>query len=96
MAYHACEDCFWYDGTATMLGAQCLGCAREKSAVNWTPKDERHYAKWVKATGMMPPEWHGRHICSFCKEFALRDFHYRESLSNYCPNCGAEMESEDK
>lgn len=92
MADHECSECFWYDENATMLGEQCRGCVRAEYNVNWKPKDDRRFAKWIELSGMMPPEWRGRHICSECMKFALRDFYHREKLSDYCPSCGAEME----
>lgn len=52
------------------------------------------HGKWVKATGMMPPEYCGLHICSECGHYAGRKPPYggREMLSDYCPNCGARMD----
>ena len=52
--------------------------------------------RWVKATGMMPPEFHGHHICSECCNFANMEppFGNREGLSKFCPNCGADMRGE--
>lgn len=49
-------------------------------------------AKWEKATGMLPPEFHGKNRCSLCGCFALCEKPFREELSNYCPNCGAKMD----
>lgn len=53
--------------------------------------------KWIKATGMMPPEFHGHHCCSECGNFANMEppFGNREDLSNFCPNCGADMRGEE-
>lgn len=52
--------------------------------------------EWIKATGMMPPEFHGHHYCSECGNFANMEppFGNREDLSKFCPNCGAEMRIE--
>ena len=49
--------------------------------------------EWIKATGMMPPEFHGHHCCSECGNFANMEppFGNREGLSKFCPNCGAIM-----
>ena len=49
--------------------------------------------KWIKATGMMPPEFHGHHCCSECGNFANMEppFGNREDLSKFCQNCGAKM-----
>lgn len=51
------------------------------------------HGKWVKATGMMPPEYCGLHICSECGHYAGKKPPYggREMLSDYCPRCGADM-----
>lgn len=46
---------------------------------------------WVKLDGqMLPPELHGKHRCSRCRNLA-GDLRGREDLSNYCPVCGAQM-----
>ena len=49
--------------------------------------------EWIKATGMMPPEFHGHHCCSECGNFANMEtpFGNREDLGRFCPNCGAIM-----
>lgn len=61
-----------------------------------TVRPERKKGEWIKAKGMMPPEFHGYHYCSECGDFASMDVPYgsRENLSNYCPNCGADMRGE--
>ena len=49
---------------------------------------------WVKLDGqMLPPELHGKHRCSRCRNLA-GDRRGREDLSNDCPFCGARMEME--
>lgn len=53
------------------------------------------HGKWNEVVGMAPPELHGLHFCSLCSEFALQKKH-KEYLSNYCPNCGAEMSGGDE
>lgn len=50
------------------------------------------YGKWMTASGMLPPEYHGRKYCSACSQFALHDRFGRERLSWYCPNCGVKMD----
>ena len=57
---------------------------------------ERKKGRWIKATGMMPPEFHGHHCCSECGNFANMEppFGNREDLSKFCPNCGADMRGE--
>ena len=51
-------------------------------------------ARWEKITGIAPPEYHGRHVCSNCDCFAPVEAPYgnREILSAFCPGCGARME----
>lgn len=53
--------------------------------------------KWIIATGMMPPEFHGHHCCSECGNFANMEppFGNREDLSNFCPYCGADMRGKE-
>ena len=55
------------------------------------------HGKWIKATGMMPPEYCGLHICSECGHYAGRKPPYggKEMLSDYCPNCGARMDGDE-
>lgn len=53
------------------------------------------HGRWVKAHGMMPPEFFGRHKCSLCGHFALSWKIGHEELSNYCPNCGAKMDAKE-
>ena len=54
------------------------------------------HGRWEKATGMMPPEYCGLHICSECGHYAGRKPPYggKEMLSDYCPNCGARMDGD--
>ena len=57
--------------------------------------EERKTGKWYKPNGVMPPEHFGRHRCSICDAFAMHDWkHHREQLTDYCPNCGADMRGE--
>ena len=60
------------------------------------PSAETKTGEWIKATGMMPPEFHGHHCCSECGNFANMEtpFGNREDLSRFCPNCGADMRNE--
>lgn len=54
--------------------------------------EERKTGKWYKPVGMMPPEYAGVYRCSKCDEIAPRDWkHHKQVLSNFCPNCGADM-----
>lgn len=52
--------------------------------------------RWIKPTGMMPPEYHGHYECSECGAWAGRPWHRPWSgvlLSRYCPGCGIKMEN---
>lgn len=51
---------------------------------------EVRHGKWAKITGMAPPEIHGLHCCSLCGGLALQR-NLKEELSDFCPNCGADM-----
>ena len=69
-----------------------------KCSLKKCPYDEdsstRVHAYWYKPTGMMPPEFTGRHRCSACDGFAMHDWkHYKERLTKFCPHCGAEMDN---
>ena len=52
------------------------------------------HGKWMKMTGMMPPEYHGHYECSECQWHmkGLRNSWTREEELTYCPNCGAKMD----
>lgn len=52
----------------------------------------RKTGEWYKPVGMMPPEYAGVYRCSKCDEIAMCDWkHHKQVLSNFCPNCGADM-----
>ena len=56
------------------------------------PTIEPKKGRWYKPNGVMPPEHFGRHRCSICDAFAMHDWkHHREQLTDFCPNCGADM-----
>ena len=54
------------------------------------------HGRWIKMTGMMPPEYHGHYECSECQWHmkGLRNSWTREEELTYCPNCGAKMDGE--
>lgn len=59
---------------------------------------ERKQGEWIVWGGMDIPENHGRHICSLCGEFApvrCEKPLIKEYLSDFCPNCGADMRGGD-
>ena len=60
-------------------------------------KAEPKRGRWVKMTGMMPPEYHGHYECSECQWHlkGLRNSWSREEEMHYCPNCGALMRNEE-
>ena len=58
-------------------------------------KPKRKTGKWIKPTGMMPPEFHGHYECSECGTWAGRPWYKPWSgvvLSRHCPGCGIKME----
>lgn len=56
------------------------------------------HGRWIKMTGMMPPEYHGHYCCSECGWHlkGLRNSWTREEEMPYCPNCGAKMDGEQE
>lgn len=62
------------------------------------PAVSRANGKWVKMTGMMPPEYHGHYECSECGWHmkGLRNSWTREEELSYYPNCGAKMEIQNE
>ena len=72
------------------------GCVLRKYTENAPAVDAvpvRH-GRWIKMTGMMPPEYHGHYECSECQWHmkGLRNSWTREEEMAYCPNCGAKMD----
>ena len=65
-----------------------------KSAPAADVEPVRH-GRWVKMTGMMPPEFTGHYSCSecdwFCKKHSIRETEF-----DFCPNCGCRMNVEGK
>lgn len=60
--------------------------------VEFLPSAQPKKGKWYKLSGMMPPEYTGVYRCSECNEWAMRDWkRHTQMLSNFCPNCGADM-----
>nr|DAE50624.1 MAG TPA: hypothetical protein [Bacteriophage sp.] len=85
----------WEDLTLETIRAVKVQGAAIKRIINIAPAVDAElvrHGKWQKPHGMMPPEYHHRHACSICGNWALRDFCGRERLSLYCPNCGARMD----
>lgn len=59
------------------------------------PEEQQKKGKWIKPTGMMPPEHHGHYECSNCGFWAMKDWLRPWKgvvLTNYCPGCGLKME----
>lgn len=48
------------------------------------------HGRWVKMTGMMPPEFTGHYSCSECDWFCKKHS-VRETDFDFCPGCGAKM-----
>ena len=60
----------------------------------YIPSVTQKSGKWIEKDG-----WDGDvyYECSVCEEsFCLIDGTPTDNMYNYCPNCGAKMESEDK
>lgn len=70
-----------------------LDVIREAPTVDAEPV--RH-GRWIKMTGMLPPEYHGHYCCSECEWHlkGLRNSWTREEDLLYCPNCGAKMDGD--
>lgn len=54
------------------------------------------HGRWIKMTGMLPPEYHGHYECSECQWHmkGIRNSWTREEEMSYCPNCGARMDGD--
>lgn len=88
MHQEACAACLY------RRDRKCNFTALMKDALELLKEQEPKHGRWVRLTGMAPPEYHGHKICSMCESFAPYDpIHMgREILPKYCPGCGAEME----
>lgn len=88
----ACRDCPYDAGHPYNECVEML----LKNAMELLKEQEQKHGRWVRLTGMAPPEYHGHRICSICECFAPYDpLHMgREILPKYCPGCGAKMEGE--
>ena len=76
------------------LGGACSGATKLIESLPYVQSD-RKIGKWYKPTGMMPPEYIGVYACSVCDAFAMRSWkHHTQVLTNFCPNCGADMRGE--
>lgn len=54
------------------------------------------HGKWVRASGMMPPEAFGVYECSLCGW--TQDYHIPVRMRKktpFCPGCGAKLEGDD-
>ena len=67
----------------------------EDCLANMPPAEpERKTGRWIKPTGMMPPEYHGHYECSECGAWAMCTYHKSNvKLTRYCPGCGSKMEN---
>lgn len=78
-----------------------MGLEAAEFAIRCTPSIDAApvvHGRWVKMTGMMPPEYHGHYNCSECGWHmkGLRNSWTREEELSYCPNCGAKMDGGEK
>ena len=56
------------------------------------------HGRWIKPTGMMPPEHSGHYECSLRGAWAMRPwlkFWKGAILTKHCPECGALMDAKD-
>ena len=81
-----CPTVDWARGKAEMKEI-CL------EDIQNAPTIERR-GRWIKMTGMMPPEYHGHYECSECQWHMKgpRNSWTREEELSYCPQCGAQMD----
>lgn len=83
----AAIDCVTYDVEHTIECLKALSPAQP----------EHTKGHWIVWGGMDIPENHGKHKCSLCGEFAPVRYEkplIKEYLSDFCPNCGADMRKE--
>lgn len=70
---------------------------RECFEKEWSDMEPVRHGRWIKMTGMMPPEYHGHYECSECQWHmkGIRNSWTREEDMLYCPNCGAKMDGDE-
>jgi len=93
---HPCPNCVYYDPDDLRCQKHLMRDALE--VLKEQPTTNTAHGRWVKMTGMMPPEYHGHYECSKCQWHmkGLRNSWTREEELSYCPNCGAKMDLENK
>lgn len=92
------EDCEYYtirsyDGQGGCLGTKEIDPCEGEKCKRWKRKTQA-MGRWVKAIGMLFPEFNGKHRCSNCGYFALEHRIGCEVLTPYCPWCGKPMDVE--
>lgn len=94
-----CDNCPQYnrDCNADVVFSRVDICVILDDAPIVDAEPVRH-GRWVKMTGMLPPEYHGHYCCSECEWHmkGLRNSWTREEELLYCPNCGAKMEEDNE
>ena len=69
-------------------------CIEAMSRVPAADVEQVRRGRWIKMTGMMPPEFTGHYSCSecdwFCKKHSIRETEF-----DFCPGCGAKMIGEE-
>lgn len=70
---------------------------RTENAIRELPsaQPDRKKGRWVKMTGMMPPEYFGHYECSECLWHLSHHDKTKENELRFCPNCGADMRGEE-
>ena len=53
------------------------------------------HGRWIKMTGMMPPEYFGHYECSECGWHLSHRDKTKETELQFCPHCGARMKEEE-
>lgn len=61
--------------------------------INAPSVSNKSQGEWIAYTGMLPPEFHGKHYCSNCGH--VLHLALNGGIYNYCPNCGTKMKRVD-
>lgn len=62
-----------------------------ETALRSVPSADRPQGKWIAKT----ENYHSHWVCSECGSWALLEYNEQMCLSNFCPNCGAQMKGAD-
>ena len=87
------EECpYWKALDMGCKSATCISTMMMEARTLLKRQDKT--GRWVKMTGMMPPEYHGHYECSECGWHG-KAYDRIETRFKHCPECGTRMVNGD-